>query len=88
MFDTTTPVSSAKLAVEEDDRDYGRYKHVHAAGCTGLRDAEPVNFAGGTISNLMDDLIGYAVCESPFDETELEYFSGLLNPCARRVLGL
>lgn len=88
MFDTTTPVRPARLAVEEDDRDLGRYKHVHAAGCTGLRDAEPVNFAGGTISNLMSDLIAYSVCDAPFDANELDYFAGLLNPCARRALGL
>lgn len=82
-----TPVTPANVSVEEDDRDLSRYKKVHAHGCSGLRDFDRIPFAGGTVADLMSELEGYAVCEGPV-ESELEYFDGMLLPCARKVLGL
>ena len=82
-----TPVSAADISVEEDDRDLSRYKKVHAHGCSGLRDFDRISFDGGTVADLMDELTGYAVCDGPV-ESELPYFSDMLLPCARKVLGL
>lgn len=82
-----TPLHLAALAVEESDHDSSRYKKVHAFGCSGLRDPETVTFLGGKVKHLMEDLAGYAVCDGPV-ESELEYFEGMLLPCARRELGI
>lgn len=82
-----TPLHLCTLAVEEDDRDYSKYKHIHAYGCTGLRDPETVNFLGGKMKHLMEELLGYAIIET-VSEDELEYLEGFINPCARRVLGI
>ena len=82
-----TPVSAADISVEEDDRDLSRYKKVHAYGCSGLRDFDRIHFDGGKVADLMDELVGYAVCDGPV-ESELPYFSDMLLPCARKVLGL
>lgn len=82
-----TPLHLATLAVEEDDRDYDRYKRIHAYGCTGLRDPETVNFLGGKVRHLMDEVIGLAVVDAASEE-ELDYFEGMLLPCALRALGL
>lgn len=82
-----TPVSAADISVEEDDRDLSRYKKVHAHGCSGLRDFDRIHFAGGTVKDLMFELIGYAVVDGP-DQSELEYLDTMLLPCARKVLGL
>lgn len=73
------------LCVEQDlnSKTYGK---VHGPNCGGCTDPEMIEFPGGGIWDLADDLAG--ICTNLDDaQTDADVLAVLL-PCARRVLGI
>lgn len=83
----TKIVHHAVLAVEECDTDYDRYKTVHNAECTALRDPENIHVDAGikTLNDLAELLSGYAICQEGFDTADMKR---ALKPCALKTIGL
>lgn len=87
MLSFTTPVLPTVLVIEESPADMSRYKGVHAAGCSGVRDPEFVRVVAGTVGDVARSLTGFAVIDA-VDEAELPELDRQLKPCARKALGL
>lgn len=84
-----TKLTAAELVVEESDERDEDYKSIHRAGCTRVIDPEAVSFAGGTVADLLDAVVGLAVVDDSGQE-DLDYivYRRSLKPCAERALGL
>lgn len=85
----TAIANQVHLDIEEDDRREDRYKSIHAHGCGGVVDPEPIIVTGGNVTSLLGAVDGYAILDSCVDvDDELATVDALLMPCARRALGL
>lgn len=85
MQTTTNTLAATDLAVElgYSSKTYGK---VHGPNCGGCADPEAVEFTGGDLWDLADELAG--ICTTLEDaETDADVMAVLL-PCARKALGI